>query len=409
MPRCSLSHLSDHVVEQHLRALLARDRHITAALLAHLAEFDARRLYLPAGYASLWAWCVGELHLSEDAAAKRIHAARAAREFPAIFEMVADGRLHLSAVSLLAPHLTAQNAGTLLAAATHKSKSDVQLLLASHAPRPDVPTRIAPLLAAPASTQHAPGHVGVLELEHAPGHVAPPAPVAPPKVTPLAPQRFALQVTIPESTRDKLQYAQELLGHVLDPRDVAGLLDRALDALIREQEKQKLAACSRPRPRRSHANGRYVPAEIKREVHRRDGGRCTFVGDSGHRCESRTRLEFDHVEPVARGGQTTTANLRLRCRAHNQYEAERRFGKGFMESKRREATEAQAADDAMQRDVISALRTLGCRAEDARAIARRPEVRGATTLEERLRRALKLLAPPNARKLAPEPLAASRA
>ena len=340
MPRRSLSHLSDHVVEQHLRALVARDRHITAALLAHLAEFDARKLYLPAGYASLWAWCVGELHLSEDAAAKRIHAARAAREFPAIFEMVADGRLHLSAVSLLAPHLTPENVTGLLAVATHKSKSDVQLLLASHAPRPDVPTRIAPLLAAPASTQHAPGHVGVLELEHAPGHVAPPAPVAPPKVTPLAPQRFALQVTIPESTRDKLQYAQELLGHVLDPRDVAGLLDRALDALIREQEKQKLAACSRPRPRRSHANRRYVPAEIKRDVYRRDGGRCTFVSENGHRCESRTRLEFDHIEPVACGGQTTAANLRLRCRAHNQYEAERRFGTGFMEARRRKVAGA---------------------------------------------------------------------
>ena len=145
MPRRSLSQLSDSLVEQHLRALVARDRHLTAALLAHLAEFDARKLYLPAGYASLWAWCVGELHLSEDAAAKRIHAARAAREFPAILELVADGRLHLSAVSLLAPHLTAQNAGELLAAATHRSKADVQLLLASHAPRPDVPTRVTPL------------------------------------------------------------------------------------------------------------------------------------------------------------------------------------------------------------------------------------------------------------------------
>ena len=48
-------------------------------------------------------------------------------------------------------------------------------------------------------------------------------------------------------------------------------------------------------------------------------------------------LEFDHIEAFARGGEATTANIRLRCRAHNQYEAERTFGAGFMEAKRRGA------------------------------------------------------------------------
>ena len=57
---------------------------------------------------------------------------------------------------------------------------------------------------------------------------------------------------------------------------------------------------------------------MKRAVWERDGGRCTFVSESGHRCESRTRLEYDHVEPVAQGGQATVKDLRLRCRAHNQ-------------------------------------------------------------------------------------------
>ena len=73
---------------------------------------------------------------------------------------------------------------------------------------------------------------------------------------------------------------------------------------------------------------------MKRTVWERDGGRCTFVGESGHRCESRTRLEFDHVEPVATGGHATVKGLRLRCRAHNQYEAERAFGRDFMNAKR---------------------------------------------------------------------------
>src|SRR5436190_13450977 len=101
-----LSHLSDGALLRDLTSLVARDRATTAELLAHLAEVDARKLYRPAGYPSMYAWCMGELNMSEDAACKRICAARMARRFPAILPAVADGRLHLSTVVMLAPHLT---------------------------------------------------------------------------------------------------------------------------------------------------------------------------------------------------------------------------------------------------------------------------------------------------------------
>src|SRR5574342_738218 len=120
MHRYALGHLSDDALLHGLATLVARDRATTAELLAHVAEVDARKLYVPAGYPSMFAYCTAELHLSEDAAFKRIHAARAARRFPAIFAAVAQGRLHLSAVVLLAPHLTEDNAADLLAAAVHK-------------------------------------------------------------------------------------------------------------------------------------------------------------------------------------------------------------------------------------------------------------------------------------------------
>src|SRR5262245_61278207 len=78
----SLIHLSDRTLLRDLSALIARNRATTAELLAHLAETDARRLYAPAGYSSMYAYCVQELRLSEEAAFKRIHAARTARRFP---------------------------------------------------------------------------------------------------------------------------------------------------------------------------------------------------------------------------------------------------------------------------------------------------------------------------------------
>jgi hypothetical protein len=52
---------------------------------------------VPAGCSSMHAYCVEHLHLSDDAAAKRIHAARAARRFPALFGALTEGRLHLTA------------------------------------------------------------------------------------------------------------------------------------------------------------------------------------------------------------------------------------------------------------------------------------------------------------------------
>jgi len=126
-----------------------------------------------------------------------------------------------------------------------------------------------------------------------------------------------------------------LLGHQVPSGDLAEVLDRALDALIAKLEKRKFAATDRPqRKPRPARDARTIPAHVRRAVRKRDGGRCTFVSDNGTRCPATSRLEFDHVTPVARGGEATIGGIRLRCRAHNQYGAERVFGVGFMHAKR---------------------------------------------------------------------------
>src|SRR5262249_30346503 len=150
--------------------------------------------------------------------------------------------------------------------------------------------------------------------------------------------RFAVQVTISKSTHEKLRYAQELLSHKVPSNDLAAVLDRALDALIAQLEKRKLAATSRPRqPSSQSTNPRTIPSHVRRAVGKRDRGGCPFVSLTGRRCESREFLEFDHVLEVARGGTASLGNLRLRCRAHNQYAAECTFGAAFMNHKREPA------------------------------------------------------------------------
>jgi len=388
MSRYALSHLTTSALRHEVRSLTSQDRATTALLVAHLGEFDARRLYAEEGYPSMFAWCVAELHVPEDTAYKRIRVARTARQFPAIHEQLADGRLHLSAVVMLTPYLTPENAADLLAAAIHKSKAQIEQLLAERFPQPDLPTLIEPLAATGCDRQLAPGPVIFTGPEHRVPATDGSAPAAPPaKLIPLAPQRFAVQFTIGQEAHDDLLYAQALLGHSVPNGDVAQVFARALKALITKLEQQKFAKTERPRACRHSDDARHIPAEVKREVWERDGGQCTFVGENGHRCESRTRLEFDHVEPVAQGGHATVKGLRLRCRAHNQYEAERAFGRDFMTTKRETGGKQPLPEHVAE--VIPWLRTLGFKAEQARALAATCADMPEAPLEARVRHALK--------------------
>jgi 5-methylcytosine-specific restriction endonuclease McrA len=70
----------------------------------------------------------------------------------------------------------------------------------------------------------------------------------------------------------------------------------------------------------------HIPAAVRREVWKRDGGRCAWTRADGRRCTSTWKLELDHIDAVARGGAATVDNLRLACRAHNVFHAERLFG-----------------------------------------------------------------------------------
>ncbi len=361
-----VSRFTDDYLMLDLEARASQSHVDTAQLLARIGEVDARRLYRGRGYSSMFVYCVRRLGFSEGAAYKRIQVARAARRFPAILPAVAAGRLHLAGIMVLKPYLTQETAVELISAAEHKTRREIERLVALRFPRPDVPTMIraiptrplearndegrapedrAPVLTSDSSATlveptSEPAAISCEPRQLSPGTVESPNP--PPKVTPLAPERFALQVTISATTHDKLRFLQELLSHQVPSGDVAQAIDRALEIAIGVLEKKKFAATDRPRKAKPTRSRRHIPAHVKRAVRRRDGGQCTYVSDTGHRCEERGRLQFDHVDPVARGGQATVENIRLRCQAHNQYAAECTYGADFMKHKRSSAGEARA-------------------------------------------------------------------
>jgi 5-methylcytosine-specific restriction endonuclease McrA len=234
------------------------------------------------------------------------------------------------------------------------------------------------------------------------------------RIVPIGKDRFEVRLSFGRDLHDMMRYSQELLGRQVPPGDLNALLRRAFAALIREGEKRKFAATDRPRHTRAlpTPDSRHVPNAVKRIVWERDGGQCTFVGNTGHRCTARMALEYDHIKLECLGGRATVPNLRLRCFAHNQFEAERALGTEFMKRKRREAREAAEARKAAKArklaearkaaaaqaaeieksktaidEVIPYLRQMGLRPDDARRAASGCEAMADAPLEQRVRHA----------------------
>ena len=356
------------------------EREAAAELVAHLAVLEMRpAAHAALGYGSLFAYCTRALRLSEDAACTRIAAARWCRLFPVIADLMAAGSLSLTAVRLLGPHLTPENHQAVLGRATNKKREDIEALVAELAPQPDVVASVRKLPspkaatgeAAPATPSTAPAmlwppsetgeastgaaSVPAMDEPTAPSPVAA-VRVQRPIVKASTPERYRVQFTIGRDAHDKLRRVQALLRREIPDGDPGLIFERFLDVLLERVEKAKLGAAGRrgrrvirpetdntadslpadelkkrletveaeerSRYRVTAPRSRHAPAAVRGAVWRRDAAQCAFLAPSGARCTERSYLAFHHVQPFARQGPATVANISLRCRRHNQYEAD---------------------------------------------------------------------------------------
>jgi hypothetical protein len=294
-----LSQMSESELLDHFETLVARDRRTTTQLLVAIAEIDERKLWAGHAFPSMFAFCVERFHMSEQVTAKRIWAARTARRFPLVLEMVERGELHLSAIHLLARHLTAENCRDVLQRATHKSSREVERLVAALAPRPDVASSVRALpravvdtsqvasawegaatrsaletsqvgagvgsagttrsfldpaegVASAAASSDASGPAAATGMESGPVQPRGGSPVSAPArpITALSPRRYKIEITVDEETHDKLRSLQDLLGRSQVGRDPAAIISRAIDILLVDTLKRKAATTDWPRQAR---------------------------------------------------------------------------------------------------------------------------------------------------------------
>ncbi len=327
-----LESLSDDALLRGLADLLRQSRRVEADLVAHIAELEVRRLYVREAAPSMFVYCTSVLHLSEAEAYLRINVARAAREHPVLLEMLADGRLHLSGTAKLLPHLTRENRDVLLSLAVHKSKREIEELLAERAPRPDVPALMRRLPARPIREK---AEVSTVELRPdgvqgtaAPDVVTRPVPVSLAVVEPLSPARYKVQFTAGAELYEKLERLRALLRHEIPDGDLGRIIEKAVTEELERLEARRFGHTKSPRQVqvRKDLSSRHIPAAVRRAVHRRDGGRCRFVDVQGRRCPEGDRLEYHHRHPFGLGGGSDVENIGLMCRAHNRLMAEIDYG-----------------------------------------------------------------------------------
>ncbi|HEX7490015.1 MAG TPA: HNH endonuclease signature motif containing protein, partial [Anaeromyxobacteraceae bacterium] len=310
------------------------------------------RRWLELGHTSLFYFLHRELGLSKGAAFYRKTAVELVQRYPEVIEPLRQGKLCITSVVELAKVITPENRGEVVPRFFHASKREAkavaaELRPAEATPRRDVVTVLQ--LAAPAKAvtrsevatwPATPG--AVVQPDEPRGEVPTSSPYPPPpaplsaaradEVEPLTGDLRRFHTTVSKRFLAKLAAARDALSHSHPGADTEAVLEAALDLLLAANDKKKgLVKKPRAAPARPSASPRHIPAEVKRAVWTRDGKCCQWPVASGGVCGSTTRLEYDHIVPLARGGASTVSNIRILCATHNQLAARQVFGEAWMD------------------------------------------------------------------------------
>jgi 5-methylcytosine-specific restriction endonuclease McrA len=339
-----------HALTKNLAELLRREHDALAEFLVALADFDRRRAWAELGYPSLFYFLHRELHLSKGAAQYRKVAAELIEQVPAVVEPLRTGKLCLTSIIEAAKVVTAENWETVLPRFYELSKREAIEVVAALQPHPSPPVRTVITAAQPsasrAASTGAPEQARDAGAAAAPGwpdELAPaPCPAAAPRpaeIVPLSAALSRLHVTVSMRFARKLEEARAARPDATDEE----LLEAGLDLVLAQVAKRRgLVERSRQEPRPSKPE--HIPAHVRREVWRRDGGRCQWRLASGEICGCTRHLQLDHVKPLALGGTSTVDNVRILCRSHNLEAARLVFGDAWMDRYTRRGASRRGPD-----------------------------------------------------------------
>ncbi|MBC7371765.1 MAG: HNH endonuclease, partial [Bdellovibrionaceae bacterium] len=247
---------------------------------------------------------------SEASAQRRIQSARLLRQIPEVGESIVAGRLNmtqLSQVQMMVRQkqsaeqviVSAEEKISLISAIESKTSFETELILSKAL---DVPIK---------------------KLETA---------------RPQQDDSLRLEMTLSADLLKKMEQVKSLFSHVKHNPSWSELLELLADFAISKksasrsvrERKSQLPDCESitenneemlTRSRSVAECSRYIPAQIRRDLLKQNPC-CQFVSPvTGVKCKSRFQLQIDHVVPFSVSGDSSVANLRVLCRAHNLSEA----------------------------------------------------------------------------------------
>lgn len=260
--------MNDQELHETAKKLATAEKAATAAVLQHLAEIDARRVFAKFGYPSLFEYCRRELGYDDGQAQRRVSASRILRQFPE----VANGKFSMSALATAQGFFQREKP-------TREEKKDLLAKIEGQSARTAERTLLA---------------IYPQEIQKE-------------KARAVTETATELRITLEKETIEKLEKLKELWGC----QTLTEVIQRAANEAHHRVD-PAIQRNASPTPKLT-PKGRYIPSPIKKAVWTRDQARCTFPG-----CQAKAHLQLDHIKPFAMGGTSTLDNLRLRCFAHNR-------------------------------------------------------------------------------------------
>lgn len=306
----------------HLIQLVKNERKLTQEILNNINLFEKCAGYLQLGYSSMHQYLTRQLGYSDDQAFRRLKAARLLNQVPEVAGKLQSGSLNLTQAAQAqkafetseretGKAVTAEIKNSILNSLEKANNFETKSILASQ-------LNLLP------------------EIEE--------------KIKPQANQTIRLETTLTQAQFDKLQTIKSLLSHKLPSQQTGEILEAVFDFFIEKKQGPKKVAVVSEDPaletpekspalaassqrlmetrRQCSKPSRYIPASVRKALYQRSEGRCEFVGDNGLRCNSRHKVQIDHIKAFSLGGSNDLENLRNCCASHNLHLATK-AGIGF--------------------------------------------------------------------------------
>ena len=280
----------------NLKLLKSREDSVLLEVLEHVLEIEKRQLFLSLGFPSLYAYMTQELGYSDGEAYRRIESARLMGGLPEIKEEIAAGRLNVTNMSEVRSAIKAKQKIFGKTVSKHERRELVSAVLgcSKKEAQKNLAEKIPELSQGFEERQRIHGD-GSLELT---------------------------LLLLPDQRR-RLERARDLLAHKGPLSKNSDTIDRLSEFYLKKKDLTHRPLPSEEALRHKESFGAKIPIELRRQIFRRDHGRCQFKNPQGKICGASYQIEIDHILPISRGGTNAIENLRCLCRAHNQWKADR--------------------------------------------------------------------------------------